>query len=308
MVYDVVIIGAGIAGYSAALMLNVYGIKNIVIISKRGGHILNTPMLYNYPGINEFMTGKEFYDRIDKQVSDCKIGVIEKFVTSISRASSGDFIIDIDAVEIRTKIILIATGLVCQKPFIPDFDNYKQSIHSCIACSNLDLNEYIDKKIVIIGGADNALETALQLKSNQITIISRSDIKATPTLINQIDKINYDYNNNIKIITRKEIIKLHGESIISGNKLVGVTTNDGIYYECDIIIYAIGHKPSINFAKNLGIETDEKGYVKIKNGTETNIKNIFACGTVSNDRYTTTSATVGFGAMAATDIYNRINL
>ena len=295
MSYDVVIIGAGIASYSAALMLNVYGIDRMLIIGKKGGHILNTPTLYNYPGINECLTGQEFYDRIDKQIISCNINVLQEFVTKILNKDTY-FIIKTENTEIEAKIILIATGLVCEKPFILDIDKYKESVFGCISCSN---NNYDikNKKIIIIGGADNAFETALLIDdSNNISIISRSTIKASPTLIDQIKQ------KNIKIITYEEVTNVYGEN----NKLVGLTTNKDKYYECDIIIYAIGHKPAINFITGLGLNIDKKGYIKTENGTETNIKNVFACGSVSNDKYLTTSAIIGFGAMAATDIYNKI--
>jgi thioredoxin reductase (NADPH) len=326
MKIDVVIIGSGISGYSAALLLHTFGTKPL-IIGKKCSHVANSPLIYNLPGVTKTMTGYEFYSILNSQVSDCKIDVIEEYVNSIKINDSNDsyesngyrFRIELNSKNIMCKIILVATGLSYRIPCISGIDELiGKKVFGCLSCcdiiainkQNHNPSNQINNNIIVIGGADSAFETALMLASvnvddTKITILCRSKIKAKKMLV---DQTLFEKNKNkIKIMENTEIKQIITNS--DGSEIDYLYLNTGEKLYCDQIYCANGHIPSINFLKDLNIELDECGYIKTKhNSTETSIRNIFACGSVVTDKYLTTVATLGFGGMAATDILNRLSI
>lgn len=315
---DIVIIGAGVAGYSAALIFDTFGIRPL-IIGKKSNHIMMCPMLYNYPGIVKTMTGSDFYNIIDKQIYDCNIRFIEEFVTHIKKTDGNTFMIKLqNEMNVECKIILIASGLTYITPKIDQIEKFiERCVFGCLSCCDipkiLNMNKnaysaYSTTYVIVIGGGDSAFETALTLANDnsdrRITIICRSAIKAKKMLVDQTK--NEKNMKKIKILEHKEIIKIisrNDRDTGTKNKIDYLILNDGTQILCDMIFCAIGHKPSIDFLSELNIATTEKGYIETEhNSTESSIKNIFACGSVVTDKYVNTVSVLGGGAMAASDI------
>jgi thioredoxin reductase (NADPH) len=305
-IYDIAIIGAGIAGYSAALLLATFKYKPIIFSGKKHlsnlknlniSHVTATPQLCNYPGIPKILTGKEFYDIINEQVKSCGIEVIDETVNSVISSETNTFInLITNEKTYKFKTILLATGLNHISINIQGFEElYGIRAFRCIACDP-QYPDVTNKTIVIVGSGDNAVENALVLNklARQVTILSKYDkLKASNTLVNQLKK------TTINVLFSVSITNIDNEFIKYSDMKTDNKNNYIMSY--DYIFVAIGHKPVASFVK--GLKLDDNGYVLTKHkSTETNIKNIFACGVVANPKYQTTTATIGSGSMAATDI------
>ena len=307
-VEDIGIIGAGIAGYSAALLLTTFGYRPVIFSGSKNGekkvsHVIATPELSNYPGILTTLTGEEFYLILEKQVKSCGVTTLDETVTKVVTDNKCIQVVTNERIY-HFKTILLATGLSHIPINIKGArELYGKRIFRCIACDP-NYPDVTDKTVCVIGCGDNAIETALQLNktANHVIVFVRHDkLKASKVLINQlsrvcdIDRNSSNTSKNISIMLSTTITSIDENFINYCNN----GTENKTHY--DYIFVAIGHKPVTDFVE--GLQTDDTGYVTTKHmSTETNILNVFACGIVANPKYQTTTATVGSGSMAATDI------
>ena len=286
--FDCIVIGAGIAGLTAAIYLKRAG-KNVVIIEKSmpGGQILKTNSIKNYPGFIE-IDGFSLIRKILDQIDNLEIQIIKEEVKEIKNLK-----VVTDNNIYLTKNIIIATG---RKPRILGLQNENELIGKGISfCASCDGNLFKNEKVAVVGGGNTAFEEALHLSNicSKVYLIHRSEnYRAENYLINELkQKQNVFFMPN-EIITKLNTKEGYLESI----------ETDKNKYDIKALFVAIGQIPSVIKIENL--ET-ENGYIKVNNKMETNINGIYACGDcIKKDVYQLTTAAAE-GTIAATSIINR---
>ncbi len=286
--FDCIVIGAGIAGLTAAIYLKRAG-KNVVIIEKSmpGGQILKTNSIKNYPGFIE-IDGFSLIRKILDQIDNLEIQIIKEEVKEIKNLK-----VVTDNNIYLTKNIIIATG---RKPRILGLQNENELIGKGISfCASCDGNLFKNEKVAVVGGGNTAFEEALYLSNicSKVYLIHRSEnYRAENYLINELKQ-----KQNVFLMPNEIITKLNTKE----GYLESIET-DKNKYDIKALFVAIGQIPAVIKIENL--ET-ENGYIKVNNKMETNINGIYACGDcIKKDVYQLTTAAAE-GTVAATSIINR---
>jgi len=253
----------------------------------RGGLITTTDIVENYPGFIS-ISGIDLAKRLEEHALFYKtVQIKDERAEKISKEGN-IFKVKTDAAEYKSKTILYATGTEVRKLEAKGEETYRnKGVHYCALC---DGAFYKDKVVAVIGGSDSAAKEALLLTqwAKKVFIIYRGNkIRAEP--------INYEKvmsNKKIEIIYNTNVIELLGDKKLKAVKLDNPYKNSEIL-ELDGIFVAIGHVPLSKLAAEIGVQTDEKGYVKINRNSETNIPGVFAAGDVTDTRFK--QAIVGVG-------------
>ena len=300
--YDVVIIGSGPAGLTAAIYCLRANLNILILENKTmGGKLSKTYKIENYPGFKE-INGADLANHFINQVKNLNTGIKEGNVISIKDdKNEKDIILDTREV-IKTKTIIIATGTKEKTLNLPKADEFiGNGISYCAVCDGFF---YRKKDVVIIGGGNSALEEALYLSSlvNKIYIVIRRDIfKAEKSIINKVI-------NNPKI----EIIKNHlpDSLIIKDDKIVGLnikdTKNNKITkIDCVGIFPYIGSLPNTNFVPKEIL--DKNKYIIVNKNMETKFEGIYAAGDVINKNLRQIVTATSDGAVAANSAINYLS-
>lgn len=292
--FDCIVIGAGIAGMTAAIYLKRAN-KNVILIEKEipGGLINKTSDVENYPGFIK-IDGPSLVMNIYNQIRQLEIPLIFNEVIEIENGSEKKIYLKNGEI-LDTKSIIISTGRIPRSLGLP---NEKELIgHGISYCALCDGAFFKCKEICVVGGGNSALEESYYLSNicSKVTILNRSDrLRADSTLIERIKT-----RPNVEILYNSQIEKINGE-----NRLESITVN-GKDILCEGLFIYIGLDPDINFLKNINIE-NEKGYIIVDKNLKTNIDGIYACGDViKKDVYQIITA-AGEGATAATNLIKEL--
>lgn len=287
MLYDMIIIGSGCAGLGGAMYAGRMGMKVLVLGEMRGGTITTTNVVENYPGFIT-LTGMELADKLEQharaypsvEIKDEKVKGIAKSGNSFSVAS--------DAATYAGKTVLYATGTEWKKLGVPGEKEFSsKGVHYCALC---DGAFYKGKKVAVIGGSDSAAKDALVLTewAGKVYMIYRGEkIRPEPVNYEKIVK-----NAKIEVINNTNVLEMKGEKKVTSVKLDKPYNNSDLL-PLDAVFVAIGHLPLSALAKEAGVETNEKGYVKINRNSETNVPGFYAAGDVTDTRFK--QAIVGVG-------------
>ncbi len=293
---NIVIIGSGPAGYTAAIYLARAALNPILITGLQvGGALTTTTVIENFPGFSDGIDGSLLMQNMQNQA--LKFGTKINNTTVLDIIKLNDFLFKIkldDNTFIETKSIIIATGSTALTLNLPD----KQKLmgYGLSTCATCDGYFYRNKKVAIIGGGDSAMEEANYLGNlaSEVYVIVRRD-KLRASKIMQEKALN---NPKLKFIWNSEVV-----DTLSDNKgLTGIViknkNNEQIELKVDGLFMAIGHKPNTDFVKNL-INLSDSGYILTQNGTYTNVKGIFAAGDVEDHVYRQAITASARGCQAA---------
>lgn len=293
--YDVIIIGAGCAGISAAIYAKRSNL-NVMIIEKEspGGQINKTATIENYPGFNK-IEGPELAFKLFEQLQQLKVNYKALEVKEI--IDNGEYkTVVTNKTSYQTKTVIIATGRVPKKLGLENEDKlYGRGISFCSIC---DGNLYKDKHIAVVGGGNSAVEESLYLSSiaSKLTLIHRNEnFRADESLINELKK-----KDNVEILYNTEVEKFNeNNNILDSIVLKNTQDRTNHILKVDGVFVFIGYEPASDFIKNLDI-LDENGYVIVNNKMETKIPGIYACGDIiKKDVYQIVTAE-SEGAIAST--------
>lgn len=297
-VYKVIIIGGGPAGYTAGIYTARALLKPLIFEGLQpGGQLSLTTLVENYPGFPDGVQGPDLMIAMKEQAKKFGADIRQIEVTDVDfsktpfriKTTSGDFL---------TRTVIIATGASARMIGI---ESEKRLLGKGVStCATCDGAFFRNQRVVVVGGGDSAMEDALFLTrfASSVTVIHRRDqLRASKIMQERAfknEKIKFIWNSVVEDIMDVK------KDAVTGVILKNVKTGEKSNLDCDGVFVAIGHEPNTKIFKGK-IELDEKGYIVTKNGTETSVKGVFACGDVVDHRYRQAITAAGMGCMAAID-------
>lgn len=295
----VIIIGSGPAGLTAAIYAARANLKPLVFEGNQpGGQLTITTEVENFPGFPKGIMGPELMDLFRDQARRFGAECVFKYVTKID-FSKRPFKVWIGDDEYRSETVIISTGASAR---MLGLESEKKLMgYGVSACATCDGFFYKDKKVLVVGGGDSALEEALFLTkfASEVWIVHRRDeLRASKILQDRAEKhpkINVHWNSVITNINGSV------ESGVTSAVLKDTVSGETRQEKCTGIFLAIGHIPNTSLFKGV-LAMDKKGYLIIKNGsTATNIPGVFAAGDVQDHIYRQAVTAAGSGCSAALD-------
>ena len=296
MTYDVIIIGSGPAGLTAAIYTTRADLKTLVVAGvKWGGQLMLTTEVENFPGFPEGIQGPDLMANMRKQAERFGAEFIDDDFTSAD-FSSQPFKISVGDKVYQTKSVIIATGADTKWLGVKgEKEKVGRGVSSCAPC---DAAFFRNKNVIVVGGGDSAMEEATVLSkfATSVTIVHRRDsFRASEIMQKRVKE-----NPKIKILFNCEITEVLGEMKVEKVRLKNTQTNEASEMPIDGIFVAIGHMP--NTAKFTGIDLDEEGFVKVHSHFLTNKEGVFVAGDVHDKDYKQAITAAGFGAAAALEV------
>ena len=298
----VIIIGSGPAGHTAAIYAGKALLQPLMFEGfmaggiAAGGQLTTTTVIENFPGFPEGIDGSQLMMQMRQQSLNAWAEVITKTVDSVDLSSS-PFKVTVGNEEFTADSVIVATGATAKRMGLPGEEQFRQKgVSACAICDG-GLPIFRNKKIVVIGWGDAALEEAIHLThfaSEVLLLVRRDQLRASKAMQEKTFK-----NEKIQILWNTEATELVGEKLLSGVWTINNKTQEKVLIECAGVFYAIGHTPNTAF---LGwqVELDETGYIKtIPWSTKTSIEGVFAAGDVQDRIFRQAITSAGTGCMAA---------
>lgn len=298
--YKTVILGTGPAGLTSAIYLARANMEPLILEGPEpGGQLTLTTAVENYPGFSDPVMGPELIETMRAQAK--RFGA--QFKTALVKEvdfSSRPFRLEVDGLgEIQAESVIVSTGARAKMLEIPgEAENFGRGVSTCATCDGFFFR---DKKVVVVGGGDSAMEEALFLTkfAKEVHVIHRRDqLRASKIMQDRAmnnEKISWIFNS-----TPVEI--LSQDSKVTGVRLKNKETQEEQLIETDGVFLAIGHIPNTHFLEG-AIDIYPNGYIKVEPGTtKTNISGVFAAGDVQDQRYQQAVTAAGTGCMAAMDV------
>ncbi len=291
--YDVIIIGSGPAGLTAAIYTTRADLKTLVISGVRwGGQLMLTTLVENFPGFPDGIQGPELMANMRKQAEKFGTEFVDDDFTAADFSSS-PFKISVGDKTFETKTVIIATGADTKWLDVPgEQEKIGRGISSCAPC---DAAFFRNKNVIVVGGGDSAMEEALVLTkfAESITLIHRRDnFRASEIMQKRVKE-----NPKIKIMFNSEITEVLGDLKVEKVKVKDNQTGKVTEMPIDGIFVAIGHLPNSSKFKN--IDLDEQGFIKIHDHYLTNIEGVFVAGDIHDNHYKQAITAAGYGSAAA---------
>jgi len=295
-IHNVIIIGSGPAGLTAGIYTARANLKPLIIEGKKpGGQLMGTSYVENWPGEKSIL-GPQLMMKMQEHAKGFGCTIKSEEVTKVD-FSQRPFTVWTDNAEFKAHSIIITTGATPKYLQIPGEDEYwGKGVTTCAAC---DGAFYKDKKVLIIGGGDTAMEDASFMTkfTNQITVIHILDeLTASYAMKERVLK-----NPDIKVIYGSTLTEIKGDGKhVTHATIKNQKTGQTQEVEADAIFIAIGLSPNTKPFKGQ-LELDKYGYIVLKKGTQTSVPGIFAAGDVADYIYRQAITSAGTGCMAAFD-------
>ena len=294
--WDIVIIGSGPAGLTAAIYASRGAASTLVLAgSTWGGQLMLTSEVENFPGFPEGVMGPDLMLKMRQQAERFGSVVKEEDARGIITSENG-FLVKTDNSSYKARSLIVASGAATKWLEAPGVKELiGRGVSSCAPC---DAYFFKDKKVAVVGGGDSAMEEALVLSkfANEVVIIHRRDEFRASKIMQ--DKVFA--SPKIKVLWNTEVKEAKGKEKLEALVLINNKTQEVKEEPFDGLFVAIGHIPQSEVFKGL-LELDEKGYIKVFDETKTNVPGIFVAGDVHDFRYKQAITAAGFGCMAALD-------
>lgn len=294
--YDVVILGGGPSGLTAAIYTTRANFKTLLIAGvKWGGQLMLTTLVENFPGFPEGVQGPELMTNMRKQAERFGTEIIDSDFTATDFSKS-PFKVSVGDKNFEAKSVIIATGADTKWLGVPgEQEKIGRGVSSCAPC---DGAFFRNKNVIVVGGGDSAMEEATVLTNfaSLVTVVYRGDVlKASQAMQ---DKAKSD--PKIKFLFNSEITEVLGEQKVEKVKIKNNKTNKESEMPIDGIFVAIGHVPNTKLLQ--GIKLDGQGFVKVFDHFKTNIKGVYVSGDVHDTSYKQAITAAGYGCAAALEV------
>ncbi|WP_427384248.1 thioredoxin-disulfide reductase [Janibacter sp. G56] len=298
-VRNVIIIGSGPAGYTAAVYAARANLQPLLFEGAvtAGGALMNTTEVENFPGFTKGIMGPDLMMNMREQAVRFGAEVVTDDVTAVSLDGEIKTVTDGEGVTHSARAVILAMGSAYRELGLPD--EKRLSGHGVSWCATCDGFFFRDQDIIVVGGGDSALEEATFLTKfgKSVTIVHRRDefraskIMAERALAN--DKITVAWNSAVTAI--------HGEDKVTGVTLTDTVTGETRELAATGLFVAIGHDPRNELVKGV-VDLDDEGYVLVDGrSTRTNVEGVFACGDLVDHTYRQAITAAGSGCSAALD-------
>ncbi len=307
-IYDVIIVGSGPAGLTAAIYTTRASLKTLVIAgSKWGGQLQLTTDVENFPGFPDGIQGPDLMMSMRKQAEKFGAEFVDDDMkptdfssmsahSTGSGSTSGPFTVSVGEKSYTGKTLLIATGADAKTLGAPG--EKELTGHGISYCATCDGAFFKEKNIMVVGGGDSAMEEACFLThfAKAVTVVHRrEEFKASQIMLEKAKA-----NPKITFLLNSQIVEVKGTGKVESVTVQNTQTHATQEMPIEGIFVAIGHTPNTKIFQ--GVELTEQGYVRAQAGTRTNIEGIFVSGDVEDDRYQQAITAAGFGCQAALDI------
>ena len=296
---EVVIVGSGPAGYTAAIYAARAQLKPIIYEGSvtAGGALMNTTEVENFPGFAEGVMGPELMDSMRKQVErfDCKI--ITDDIVSMKLNGEIKEVTDGSGNTVKAKAVILAMGSAYKEIGLPN--EKRLSGHGVSWCATCDGFFFRDQVIAVVGGGDSAMEEATFLTkfASKVVLIHRRDtFRASKIMIDRVKA-----NPKIELLMNHEVIDVLGENKVAGLKVKNTVTGEESTKDFTGLFVAIGHLPRSELIVGQ-VDLNAEGYVNVVGrSTSTNLPGVFACGDLVDFTYRQAITAAGSGCAAALD-------
>lgn len=307
-IWDVIIIGSGPSGYTAAIYTSRATLSTLIITGlNAGGQLMFTTAVENFPGFVNGVLGPDLMTTMKEQAQKFGAEIRLENVTKV------DFVSDPKRVWIgenvlEAKAVIISTGASSKMLEVGEEKLMGKGVSTCAVC---DAAFFKDKVTTVVGGGDAAMEDALALAkyAREVYLIHRKgEFRASKIMQDRVM-----VNQKIKVIWKSEVVGVSGENKLEGIRIKNVESGEETEMTMDGLFLAIGHNPATEIFKE-SVDLDEKGFLKtgITHGTEdvwmegyptmTTIQGVFGCGDVVDFRYKQAITAAGMGCQAALDV------
>lgn len=299
-VIDVVTIGAGPAALTAAIYTCREDIHTVLYEKGVvGGLAAITDWVDNYPGFPEGIAGLDLAESLRKQAERFGADIQLGEVMSLSRQSDGLIKLDTTEGDVLARAVLIATGSDYKKIGVPgEAEYYARGVHYCATC---DGAFYRDKRLVVVGGGNSAVQEALFLTkfTTHIDLLVRSTIKASEVLQHELDKAVEEGKITVHLnTTTDEIVGQDGKVV----KVLGTKAGQKTEFATDGVFVFVGLLPNTQFLQNTEVKLDSVGLIVTDENLETSVQGVFAAGDVRSGATMQIASATGEGATAALKI------
>jgi len=297
--HELVIIGSGPAGYTAAIYAARAGLAPVVLTSTlaAGGALMTTTEVENFPGFPEGVLGPDLMDKMRDQATKFGAQLVAEDAISVELSGPTKVIVDSADTRYEAQAVILAMGSAYRRLGLADED--RLAGHGVSWCATCDGFFFRDKDIAVIGGGDSALEEATFLTrfARSVTVVHRRDqLRASAIMQERAlkdPKIRFEWNATVSAI--------EGETAVSGLELTDTTTKATRHLAVEGVFVAVGHEPRADLVKGQ-VDLDPAGYVVVADpGTATNLAGVFACGDLVDHSYRQAITAAGSGCRAALD-------
>jgi thioredoxin reductase (NADPH) len=296
---DVIIVGSGPAGYTAAVYAARAGLAPLVIAGSvtAGGALMNTTEVENFPGFPDGIQGPELMEAMQKQAEKFGAEVLWDDVTQMELAGEVKTLRTGGGEVFTARSVILATGSAYRELGLPD--EKRLSGRGVSWCATCDGFFFRDQEIVVVGGGDSAVEEATFLTrfASKVTMVHRRDqLRASKIMADRAMK-----DPKIEFAWNSEVVAIHGENKVTGVTLRDTVTGEERELAAGGLFVAIGHVPRTELVAGQ-VDLDEQGYIQVVGRTTlTNIPGVFACGDAVDNVYRQAITAAGTGCAAALD-------
>ncbi|MCA9374759.1 thioredoxin-disulfide reductase [Candidatus Dojkabacteria bacterium] len=295
--YDIIIIGSGPAGLTAAIYSARANLKTLVLAGDSfGGQLMTTTLVENYPGFVKGVVGPELMTTMIKQAQNQGAELIYKTATKVDFSDKEKKLVSTAEADYTASAVVIATGSSPRTLDIPgEKEFWGKGVSTCATC---DGAFYKDKTVAVVGGGDSAMEEAIFLTrfAKKVYVIHRRDeFRASKVMQDRLFE-----NEKIKVIWNTEVKEILGGSTVTELKIFNNRKNTISSLQVDGLFLAIGHIPNSQIFEGQ-VDSDERGYIMVTDHTHTSVEGVFVSGDVHDHHYQQAITAAGMGSMAAID-------
>jgi len=297
MTHDVIIIGAGPAGYTAGIYCSRARHDTILISGLLpGGQLMNTTDVENYPGFDEGIMGPDLMQIMRKQTENMGTKIVDDVVTNVD-FSQNPFKVSTASTNFEAKTVIVCTGATPRKIGIEGEQTFAgKGVSYCATC---DGAFFRDQELAVVGGGDSCMEEATFLTkfASKVHIIHRRE-EFRASKIMQERALN---NEKIIVHWNSTVSDIKGDQKVQQVILKDTKTGEETSMDMAGVFVAIGHEPNTELFKNQ-LDLDENGYIVLNKNTQTSVDGVFSAGDVHDHRYRQAVTAAGYGCMAAIDV------
>ena len=297
-VHNVIIIGSGPAGYTAALYAARAQLAPVVFEGTSfGGALMTTTEVENYPGFRDGITGPELMDQMREQALRFGADVRTEDVESVSLGGPVKSVTTADGEILQARAVILAMGAAARYLHVPgEQELLGRGVSSCATCDGFFFR---DQDIAVIGGGDSAMEEATFLTrfARSVTIVHRRDeFRASKIMLDRARS-----NDKIRFTTNSVVVAVDGDTTVTGLRLRDTATGEESTLAVTGVFVAIGHHPRSELVRG-AVDLDPEGYVQVEgNTTHTSLDGVFAAGDLVDHTYRQAVTAAGTGCSAAID-------